>query len=648
MQEARQKEANYFLPSPPTTNPPEPKVIWLLWRPNSRQANESKASHCSPPPKPEAITPPCPSEPEANQKSERKRKRYQEVEASQYLPQKRLRLDTNDNPPSTEININPPPTNINGSRPLADINGNQLNPQFGTWLQGGSYPAEYFDSGSQTWEDIKADTSARRLDAEKMAQPLVGKKKSAADLRRQALEANIVAPTETIDDKSVVYRSPGYAQDLELKGESYLFESPEGITEDDELLCQRLLNTVQTVPQDTLFRDDLFNVTCRKIQERNEARVVEDVSPLIAPSAETLATYGATELKDLVFNVNERWGESVSITETRPQPDRCVGFGASAFTWPQRSRLRQCIGHFVPVDFVSIFLATWRMYFPFFACEAKCGMGELDVADKQNAHSMTMAVRGIVELFKLVNREDELHRKILAFSISHDATIVRIHGHYALIKDRAAKFYRHPIHEFSFAAQNGKDKWTAYQFTKNVYFEFMPTLHALICSAIDQISLNQASQGSKPPQQAPLNDSFASTDLESEQPDSQDLALSAPGSQNSLGPKKRRLTGNAVLERQLDQRNEQVERLIQENERLKHSTNFGNDSEVVTMLRQQLQDSKEQRQEMKEQLEQQREEHKREMDEHKREMDEYKREMDELRDLLRQSLSTQSKGKGKN
>lgn len=447
-----------------------------------------------------------------------------------------------------------PPTDINGSRPLTDTNGDQPNPQFETWLQGGSYPAEYFDSGSQTWEDIKADTSARRLDAEKTAQPLIGKKKSAADLRRQALEANIIAPTETIDDKSAVYRSPGYAQDLELKGESYLFESPEGITEEDERLCQRLLTTVQTVPQDTLFRDDLFNVTCRKIK-RNDARVVEDVSPLIAPSPETLATYGATELKDLVFNVNERWGESVFITETRPQPDRCVGFGASAFTWDQRSRLKKCIGHFIPVDFVSVFLATWRMYFPFFACEAKC---ELDVADKQNAHSMTMAVRGIVELFKLVNREDELHRRILAFSISHDAIFVRIHGYYALIKDRAAKFYRHPIPEFSLTAQNGKDKWTAYQFTKNVYFEFMPTLHTLVCSAIDQISLNQASQSSNPPQQVPLNDSSASTDLESEQPDSQDLALNASGSQNSLGPKKRRLTGNAVLERQLDQRNEQV------------------------------------------------------------------------------------------
>ena len=47
---------------------------------------------------------------------------------------------------------------------------------------------------------------------------------------------------------------------------------------------------------------------------------------------------------------------------------------------------------------------------------------------------------------------------------------------------------------------------------------------------------------------------------------------------------------------------------MQENERLKHGANSGNDSEVVTMLRQQIQDTKEQTQEMKEQLEQQREE----------------------------------------
>ena len=384
-----------------------------------------------------------------------------------------------------------------------------------------------------------------------MNNPLLARKKSAASLRRQVLEASTVAPTEKTEDKSLPYRSPGYVNELADQG-SHLRESPEGLTNDSKLLCQKLLTAVQAVPQDSLFRDDLFEETCNKVQYRNEARVVEDISPLIAPSPETLKTYGAIELEHLVFNTNERWGESIPITKTRPQPDRCVGFDRSAFTNDQVQKLVPFIGSRVPIEYFSFFLATWRMYFPFFACEAKCGVGDISVADKQNAHSMTMAVRGIVELFKLVHREDELHRKILAFSISHDATNVKIYGHYALIKDRAATFYRHPIHSFDFTAQNGRDKWTTYQFTKNVYFEFMPKLHKLICSAIDQISLDQVSQGSYFPPQKSLGDSFTSTDLESEQPNSQEMAASTSTSQNTTGSKKRKVT-KEVLEKENEQ-----------------------------------------------------------------------------------------------
>jgi len=36
------------------------------------------------------------------------------------------------------------------------------------------------------------------------------------------------------------------------------------------------------------------------------------------------------------------------------------------------------------------------MYFPFLTCEVKCGAAALDVADRQNAYSMTMAVRVLV------------------------------------------------------------------------------------------------------------------------------------------------------------------------------------------------------------------------------------------------------------
>ncbi len=49
------------------------------------------------------------------------------------------------------------------------------------------------------------------------------------------------------------------------------------------------------------------------------------------------------------------------------------------------------------------------MYFPFLTCEVKFGAAALDVADRQNAHSMTLAVRGVVELFRLKKRERELH-----------------------------------------------------------------------------------------------------------------------------------------------------------------------------------------------------------------------------------------------
>lgn len=106
---------------------------------------------------------------------------------------------------------------------------------------------------------------------------------------------------------------------------------------------------------------------------------------------------------------------------------------------------------------------------------------------RQNAHSTAIAVRAAVELFRTVKREKELHREILAFSISHDHCAVRIYGYYAEINDAETKYYRHAIHKFDFTALDGKEKWTAYKFTKNVYDNWMPMHFKRICSAIDQI-----------------------------------------------------------------------------------------------------------------------------------------------------------------
>ena len=82
---------------------------------------------------------------------------------------------------------------------------------------------------------------------------------------------------------------------------------------------------------------------------------------------------------------------------------------------------------------------------------------------------MTLAVRGIIELFRLVKRENELYWEILAFSISYDYQIVRIYGYYPIIDGKKTTFYRYLIHEFSFTVLDSKEKWTVYKFTKNIY-----------------------------------------------------------------------------------------------------------------------------------------------------------------------------------
>jgi hypothetical protein len=101
-----------------------------------------------------------------------------------------------------------------------------------------------------------------------------------------------------------------------------------------------------------------------------------------------------------------------------------------------------------------------------------------------------MAVRGIVELFRLVKREKELHREILAFSISYNHETVRIYGHYPIINRNKTTFYHHPIHKFDFTKLDGKEKWTAYKFTKNIYNIWMPTYLKRICSVINDLPPN--------------------------------------------------------------------------------------------------------------------------------------------------------------
>ncbi|KAK3669157.1 hypothetical protein LTR78_010963 [Recurvomyces mirabilis] len=342
----------------------------------------------------------------------------------------------------------------------------------GHWTRHRRWPKEYFEQGSNM-------------------SYLIARKKSATSLGRKKSDSSSVTPSSTTpsdekprEAKSAPYARSSYATILATKG-SFMDESERDITDTCKSLCSDLLESEQTPPLESLFRDDLFKTTCRKIRDRNETIVIRDIALLIVPSAQTLATYGAAHLERLTESVNEGWNSAIPIYGPRPQSDYSVGFGRYAFTDDQLEKLKPFVGD-IAETCTSYFMATWRMYFPFLTCEVKCGAAALDIADRQNAHSMTIAVRAVVELFRYVKREKEVDGEILAFSISHDHSVVRIYGHYAVIDGAKTMYYRHSIRKFDFTEMDGREKWTAYKFTRNVYDIWMPKHFQRICSAIHE------------------------------------------------------------------------------------------------------------------------------------------------------------------
>ncbi|KAF2863306.1 hypothetical protein K470DRAFT_289097 [Piedraia hortae CBS 480.64] len=184
-------------------------------------------------------------------------------------------------------------------------------------------------------------------------------------------------------------------------------------------LCQNLNSTPVDLPSVSLFDNRFYKMTLHKLVDANEMRVFRDITQLLVPSAESLATFALEqEYEFLKESTNQGWDRCRKLTNIRPQPDYAVGFKKTALT-PQRI---QRIWPFLGVGCISPFKARDGMLFPFLACEVKGSGGSIRAARCQNAHSMGIAVFGVVNLFRLLGEEETLHRKILAFSIAHDAS----------------------------------------------------------------------------------------------------------------------------------------------------------------------------------------------------------------------------------
>ena len=229
------------------------------------------------------------------------------------------------------------------------------------------------------------------------------------------------------EGKNPLVKSGRYEQILVSAGIYMDDDDKISTTNDSMTLCRTLLNANQTVPHDSLFNDGLFKRVCQRVRNKNEARVIRDLSPLLVPSAEILYLRGATNLEHLIETVDESWIKSIPLVKgPRPQPDFVVGLRSSAFTADQLKKLQFSIGDW---QTTSRLVVTDEMFFSFLTAEVKCGNEAVNIADRQNAHSAAVAANAVVELYRLVSRQEELNRKVLTFSISHDNEAVRIYGH---------------------------------------------------------------------------------------------------------------------------------------------------------------------------------------------------------------------------
>ena len=185
------------------------------------------------------------------------------------------------------------------------------------WTQTSHWPQEYFDESGEMSH-------------------LLARKKSTTSLRRKRSDAGSGEPSSNTpsdqkprEEKSAPYQDPRYRSLLEAKGSfmgKYVGRNEEGPTAESKKEYKSLLETEQLVPEHSLFQDDFFEETCEMIQDRNEAKVIQDIARLIVPSAQSLAVRGAKHLRCLIESVNEGWNNSIPIHQTTTSTRLFCGF----------------------------------------------------------------------------------------------------------------------------------------------------------------------------------------------------------------------------------------------------------------------------------------------------------------------------------
>ncbi|KAL9100288.1 MAG: hypothetical protein Q9163_004320 [Psora crenata] len=231
-------------------------------------------------------------------------------------------------------------------------------------------------------------------------------------------------------------------------------------------LCERLRDLQLGVPADRIPAHDTWGVAYYR-----GGMPVRSISQLEVPALGSRPPY-------ICEGVNGCWDRALIVNGPRPRPDYSLGYHSFAFKESGANKVMALTGgkH-------SCFTATDQMYFPFLACEA----GICNPTMARNAATMSFAVTGLVSLYKLVNREEELNHKILGFSVSYNnhRRTVQIQGHYPVIQQD--NVLQRAIYDGTFSTDD-EMTWTICKFIRNVYLHFVAPHLSMILSVLDDLS----------------------------------------------------------------------------------------------------------------------------------------------------------------
>ncbi|GAA85355.1 similar to An07g06920 [Aspergillus luchuensis] len=312
--------------------------------------------------------------------------------------------------------------------------------------------------------------------------------------------------TQTLEPTTAARSNPYATNACEtyLRSKGSYMRGSVGVAENDKTICQDLLRREECeTPSGTAFGDDACEYVLNCLSDGNETGVTRMISQLIVPSPVLEIHRGRLRSTPiLIESINQPWSWSTSLdedTSTRrsagakepmsslptPRPDYAVGFASHAFTCKQIRKLKPLLGG--PNE-TSVCKGIEDMLFPFLACEVKSvksTTGNLMIAERQNAHTLTRCLRGVVELFKLLGCENELHRRILGFSFCHDQEQVQVFAHFPVVETaEPTSYYRVRIGKWSIL---DKHRWRSYKFSMAIYHDWVPAFFALLCSAIDRL-----------------------------------------------------------------------------------------------------------------------------------------------------------------